>query len=519
MSGLNEDLALAIDLGTGGPKVAFVTLTGRLLWHTFRTVPTTAVGDGGFEQDAAVWWTLIGDAVREGLAAPAVRADAVVAVAVTGQWDSTVPVDAEGLPVGPCIMWLDRRGADLVDARFAGPVAGYRPGRLLEWVRKTGGIPGQTDVVAHLLYLEQRRPDIASRARWYLEPVDYVTTRFTGVATASHASMTGAWLTDNRHPSRLEYDARLATRANAPLDKLPPLRPTASIIGTVRDDVADDLGLPRGVDVVAGMPDLHAAVLGSGAIHYYEAHLALSTSAWISAPVPFKKTDALRQITSVPGLRPGQYLIADNHDTGGACLEWLRDKVFGSNGAEPASFPTFLEPAELSPVGSNGVVFTPWLKGSRTPVLDERARGGFHNLGLASGRSDLVRALLEGVAYNNRWLHDAVERFAGRRLDHIRMLGGGANSLLWCQIHADVLGRTIERVADPQFAQARGVGLAAGLARGVLQPDEVRGLVEVDAVLEPKPDAQATYARLYAEFPRLYRSQKPMFRRLNSAHS
>lgn len=517
MSTAHEDLALAIDLGTSGPKVAVVTLTGRLLWHTLRMVPTIPVGDGGFEQDAALWWDLIRDAVREGLADPAVRADAVVAVAVTGQWDSTVPVDAEGVPVGPCILWLDRRGADLVNARFAGPVAGYHPGRLVEWIRKTGGIPGETDVVAHLLHLERERPDVGGRTRWYLEPVDYVTMRFTGVATASHASMTGAWLTDNRDPSRLTYDARLVAGADVPLAKLPPLRPTASIIGTVRDDVADELGLPRGAEVVAGMPDLHAAVLGSGALNDFEAHLALSTSAWISAPVPFKKTDALRQIASVPGLRPGQYLIADNHDTGGACLEWLRDRVFGCEGAEPASFPALLHPAELSPAGSNGVVFTPWLKGSRTPVLDGHARGGFHNLGLASGRSDLVRAVLEGVAFNNRWLHEAVERFAGRRLDHIRMLGGGANSLLWCQIHADVLGRTIERVTEPQYAQVRGMGLAAGLARGVLRPDEVRDLVEVDAVLEPSPDTEATYARLYGEFPRLYRAQKRMFRRLNSA--
>ncbi|MDC5697190.1 FGGY-family carbohydrate kinase [Intrasporangium calvum] len=517
MNTLYEDLALTIDLGTGGPKVAFVTLTGRLVWHTLRAVPTTMVGDGGFEQDARLWWDLIRDAVREGLADPLVRADAVVAIAVTGQWDSTVPVDAEGHPVGPCILWLDRRGADLVNARLGGPVAGYHPLRLAEWIRKTGGVPGEKDVIAHVLHLEERRPDIANRTRWYLEPVDYITMRFTGVATASHASMTAAWLTDNRDPTLLEYDAGLAARAGVPLEKLPPLRPTASIIGTVRDDVAADLGLPRGVEVVTGMTDLHAAALGSGAVNDFEAHLALSTSAWISAPVPFKKTDVLRQITSVPGLWPGQYLVADNHDTGGACLEWLRDKVFAAADAEPPGFSTFLEAAELAPPGSNGVVFTPWLKGSRTPVLDPFARGGFHNIGLATGRSDLVRALLEGVAYNNRWLHEAVERFAGRRLDHIRMLGGGANSLLWCQIHADVLGRTIERVAEPHFAQARGMALAAGLARGMLRPHEVRELVEVDAVLEPDPAVQATYARLYAEFPRLYRAQKSMFRRLNSA--
>ena len=123
--------------------------------------------------------------------------------------------------------------------------------------------------------------------------------------------------------------------------------------------------------------------------------------------------------------------------------------------------------------------------------------------------------MLEGVAYNSRWLGEAVERFAKRRLDPLRIFGGGAMSDLWCQIHADVMDRKIERVADPVHTNLRGAALFAGLALGAVSRDEVRDLVPVDRVFQPDPGTREAYDRLYAEFPGLYRAQRKMFARLN----
>jgi len=127
----------------------------------------------------------------------------------------------------------------------------------------------------------------------------------------------------------------------------------------------------------------------------------------------------------------------------------------------------------------------------------------------------MVRAVLEGVAYNNRWLHEAVERFVRRRLDPVRVFGGGAQSDLWCQIHANVMNRTIERLADPVHATLRGAAILAGLALGEVDHATVGGLAQVDKTFRPEQAQVAVYDRLYAEFPRLYRAQKAMFRRLN----
>jgi xylulokinase len=517
---------LAVDLGTGGPKIGFVSVTGRVAWQDHVPVATRWPGGGAAVQDAGDWWTIISDAVRKAIANGAVPADDIVAACITGQWASTVPVDADGVPVGDCIMWQDHRGIRLVHQRIGGRVAGYKAGALAAWVRKTAGIPGGNDPIGHMLNLAANHPEVAAAARWYLEPVDYLAMRLTGVAAATHASMTASWLTDNRRLDHLAYDDDLVRRSGVDADKLPPLVPTGSVIGPVRDDVAADLGLPPGVQVVAGVPDLHAAAIGAGALGEGEAHMALSTTSWISLPVPRKKTDVVHGMASIPGI-DGGYLLANNHDTSGLCLQWLRDSVLAADdglfasgdppptGADACSFDDLTALAAGSPPGARRVIFTPWLEGERTPVSDSHLRGGFHNLSLATTRADLVRAVMEGVAYNNHWLHGYVERFAKRTLDPIRMVGGGAQSDLWCQIHADVMDRTIEQVADPLNAQLRGAAVLAGMSLGLVERSEVRGLAEVARTFTPDPANRAMYDRLSAELPRLYKSQKTLFRRLN----
>lgn len=512
----DERLVLAVDLGTGGPKVGFVSLTGRVAWQDHVAVDTRWLPDDGAVQDSEAWWTIIGDATRRGLASGAVAAGDVVAVAITGQWASTVPVDEKGHPVGDCIMWMDKRGARHVGPIIGGRVAGYAPKNAATWLRRTGAAPSPQggDPIGHMLFLEHDCPDVAKAAAWYLEPVDYLSMRFSGVAAASPASMTAAWLTDNRKLERLAYDDELLRLSTVDAAKLPPLLATGSVIGTVLEEVAADLGLPADVQVVTGTPDLHSATYGAGAVRDYEANMAISTTSWITAPVPFKRTDPMHGIASIPGAPPGRYLIVDNQDAAGRCYQWLRDLF--ADGEHRPGYDDLTALAAEAPPGAGNVIFTPWLNGERSPIDDRKARGGFHNLSLATTRAELVRAVLEGVGYNSRWLLGYVEKFAKQRLDNIRIIGGGATSDLWCQTLADVMDRTIERVEEPLHAGIRGAALFAGVALGEVRTEEVRSLVTVDAVFTPDPAHRATYDRLYGEFPKLYKAQKGMFSRLNS---
>ena len=502
-------LVLAVDLGSGGPKVGYVTTTGEPVWWWHER--TDAV-TGAEVQDAEEWWTTIVAAARRGIVEGGVDGAAVVGVAVTGQWASTVPVDASGRPVAECLMWSDTRGAEHSGAAFGGPVAGYSARALATWLRRSGGIPSPTgaDPVAHMLHLDRDRPEVAAAARWYLEPVDYLTMRFTGVAAATSMSMTAAWLTDNRDLEVLAYDPTLVRLAGVNPDRLPPLVASGSVVGTVLPEVAAAIGIPADARVVTGTPDLHNATVASGCVTSLRPHLSLGTSAWISCPVPAKKSDVIRQMASIPGLGDGQYLLANNQDSAGRALEWFRAAV-----APESSYAEIEALAATSPPGANRVLFTPWLTGERSPIDDRRARGGFHNVSLDSTRADLARAVLEGVALNLRWLLGGAEKFAGTRFDPIRVLGGGARMDLWCQVLADVCDRTLERVADPLVGGLRGCGLYVGLALGDVTADRLADLVPVDRVFTPDPATRATYDALFREFPGLHAHNKRMFARLN----
>ncbi len=510
--------ARAIDRGTSAGKVGLVSLRGEVAWTTSADIATTLTAGGGAEQDAAQWWQLISDAVKAAVGSGAVRPDQIAAVSVTGQWASTVPVTADGTPVGPCLLWMDSQGAAHARRRFGGPLSGYSARTLLTWVRKTAGAPSTSgaDPIGHMLCFELDHPEIAGAARWYLEPVDYVSMRFTGTASASPASMTAAWLTDNRKLEKVSYDAGLVRMAGVDPAKLPPLQPTASVIGKVRADIAAASGLRPDVVVITGSPDLHSAAAGTGTVDGTRCHLALSTTSWISCAVGFKKTDPFRQIATVARVLPGRDQGGPHPATRGAGRRGVRARGGArAPGAGPApEFGELTALAGTAPPGSSGVLFTPWLAGERSPVDDRDARAGFHNLSLDAGLPAMTRAVLEGVAYNNRWLHEAVERFVKRRLEPIRIFGGGAQSDLWCQIHADVMDRVVERVADPVHVNLRGAAILAGLALGELTPAEVGELPLVGETFRPDPSRRAVYDRLYAEFPKLYKSQKPMFARL-----
>lgn len=521
---------LAIDLGNGGPKVAVVDLDGALRATGFTAVSVEIGLDGSATQDAEEWTDALAAAVAQATAD--VERDELHAVAITGQWGSTVPVAADGTPVGPVLLWADTRARDLAQEVIGGrlSVGGYHPAKVLPWIRITGGAPSPNgaDPTGHALLLGERLADVGRRARWLLEPVDYLAFRLTGEVAATPASMTASWLTDNRPGGPAGYVPDLVRRARRDPGQLPPLLPTGSVQGTVRPEIGHRLGLKPGVPVITGIPDLHSAILGSGAVQPYASHLAISTTAWFSARVPFKKTDVLHSIATVPGLDTEFPLVANNIETGGAALSWLREQIIaphdglsgggsgiGASGAAPPSYDELIALAQRVPAGSEGVIFAPWLAGERSPVDDKRLRASWLNLSLRTDRSILVRSVLEGVALNVRWLFDAYTRFLGRPVPSVRILGGGAQSALWCSIIASTLDRPVEQVADPMHAQLRGVALWARVCLGELTLEQAAALVPVAARFRPVPGDREVYARHYAEYRKLYGAVKGLYHRLN----
>ena len=207
------------------------------------------------------------------------------------------------------------------------------------------------------------------------------------------------------------YDDRLLEMTGLDRAKLPELVPRGRSSASSPPAAAADLGVPAGLPVSVGSGDVHSAVFGSGAVADFEAHLYIGTSSWISAHVPFKKTAPTSNVASIPAALAGRYVIVDEHETAGACLTFLRDNLGLADDFEAMNAMV----AAVAP-GSGRVLFTPWLNGERSPVDDHTVRGGFHNLSLSTTPAQMVRAVYEGVAFNSRWLLEAVEKFAGRVL-------------------------------------------------------------------------------------------------------
>jgi xylulokinase len=516
-----DDRILAVDLGTSGVKVVVTGVRGELVASAVERYPLHVLGGGGVEQDPADWWDAVVRATRRVLGEPGVDPGRVVGVGCSAQWSGTVPVDDRGRPLMRAVIWMDSRGAEQVRRITRGipAVQGYGVGRLAAWVRRSGGAPGHSgkDTVAHILWIRDRLPDVYRRTHKFLEPRDWLNFQLTGRMASSPDAATLLWATDTRDVGAVRYDDHLLGLAGLDRDKLPDLVPTATVLGPLRPEAAAALGLPPTAQVVTGAPDIMASAIGAGTVADFDAHLYLGTSSWLVCHVPFRKTDLFHNLASVPSAIPGRYLLVNEQEAAGVCLAELGSWLFPSEEGAPADDPygAMLALAAEVPAGSDGLIFTPWLNGERTPVDDRTVRGGFFNQSLGVTRGHLVRAVLEGVACNSRWLLTYVERFVGRRLEAVTAVGGGARSELWCQVHADVLGRVVRQAADPVLANARGAALQASVALGHLGWDEVAATVPIARTFEPDPAHRRVYDTLFPEFVNLYRSTRKLYARLN----
>lgn len=522
---MSDPHILAIDLGTSSLKLALVSTRGVVAGFTVRSLPIQLLPDGGCEQRPEDWWSAICSATRELLASKAVPVDEVIGVSCSTTWSGTVALGADDQPLMPCIMWMDSRGAPHVRRAFGGfpALEGYNVSRLVTWLRLTGGLPGLSgkDSLAHILFLKHERPDVYRATKKFLEPMDYLNFRLTGRCAASYATITLHWVTDNRDLSRVQYSARLLEAVGLEREKLPDLLPAGAVLGPLSAAAARELGLGERVQVVMGTPDVHAAAIGSGAVRDGEVHCCLGTSSWLIAHLPYKKADLFHNMATLPSAIPDRYMLTNEQESAAGALNFLKDSLLFPADELACTPPVevheaFSRMAARIPPGSGGLLFTPFLNGERSPVDDRHVRSSFVNLSLTTTRAHLVRAVMEGVTFNARWLFGFVERFIGGRVGEVTLIGGGARSDVWCQIFADVLDRPIRQVRDPVMANARGAGFIGAHALGRLRFDEVPGLVPIAKTWQPDPANRRVYDAMFAEFENVYRSTSKVCSRLNA---
>ena len=523
---MTEPIILAVDLGTSGMKVALITVGGHVLGWETEPVRLILTPGGGAEQSPEEWWQAFLSAAGRLLKREQDAARNVIAVCCSTQGEGTIVVDKDGNAIGNAILWMDMRGAPYLRKQLHGliNISGAGISYILRFVRLTGGMPSMTgkDPAGHMLFLREALPEVYARAYKFLNVLDYLNLRLTGEFVASFDSILTSWVTDNRNPDDIRYDDSLIRTLGIDREKLPEIVPCTKVIGDLRRDVASTLGLSSNVKVVAGAIDNTAAAIGAGAVEDYVPHLYIGTSSWIAAHVPFKKTDIASNLASIPCAVPGRYLLTALQATAGGNLTFLRDNVIYhkdellQEADVPDIFKVLDQIADRVPAGANGVIYTPWIWGERAPVEDRALRAGLYNLSLHNTREDIIRAFLEGIAFNTRWLVAPVEKFLGRNVDAIHIVGGGAQSGVWCQIFADVMNVEIKQVADPIYANARGAAWIAAVGLGEIKFGDIPKLVHFKHIYQPQSQNRTLYDEKFQIFQQIYKQMKGVYGRLNT---
>lgn len=509
-----DDLFLGIDLGTSSCKAAVIDSTGKILSVGAASYPIIVEGDGKAEQNPSDWWNAVLKSIRTAVSGG--ENGRIRSIGVTGQWSGTVAIDMNGNPLGNAIVWMDTRGQEIIRKVTGGfpSLSGYRIDKLLKWIRLTGGAPAHSgkDSLAHILYIKKKMPEVYGKTHKFLEPKDYLVFLLTGKMVASWDNEALLWVTDNRHPRNVEYNDDLIKLNNLDREKLPDLVSPITVAGRIREDLASSLNIASDADVISGCGDTQCSLIGVGAIEDYDTHIYLGTSSWVTAHVPFKKTDIFHNIASLPSAIPGRYFIAAEQENACSCLEFI-SRMLSISGEEKYSEINRL--CLSSGPGSNGVIFLPWLFGERAPVENPYVRGGFFNLGLNNNQSHIIRSVMEGVAMNSRWLLHIVDKFKGRKADSVTMAGGGVISQVWPQIYADVINRSVTVVENPRYSTVRGVAMLSGIGTGFLKIDDLKVLKERSAIYHPSPEAAGKYDDIFRHFIRYYGNNKKSMMELN----
>ncbi len=490
--------ALAIDLGTTAAKVSVVAEDGRILGSGVETL-TTVFGERGMaEQDPERVWQAVLAASANALAQAGTRqTNDVRVVCATSQWSSIIPVDSTGFPVGPMLIWMDRRGSNLTSAISATAAEGPET-TLAHWANVHGLHPSTS--LAHVLFTQHQRPDIHAKTTAYLEPMDYLNARFCGRLVATGNTAMPLALTDNRTLDNVTWSHDLISRAGVDASKLPELVPSLGELGEVLGAVAATLGLPRGVMVVAGANDSVAAAIGTNAVGPGQGTVVMGTTGVLTGHHPTRVVDPSKFLATMPSALRDRFYVMAEAGLGGKVLEtFLHNVVHGTDALfDPVPTPDDLfqrasDAARHIAPGADGLLFLPWLIGSAAPKVDGHQRGAFIGMSLQTTRAHMVRAVLEGIALQMRWLTDEVESTLGVAYPVLRFAGGGAQSDAWSQTMADVLGRGIEQVAEPRHANARGAGLLGLLTLGRIAVGDLEALVPIARHYEPSSSSAALF--------------------------
>lgn len=488
------EYVLGIDVGTGGTRAVLVDQNGGIAASaTCEHAPFASPATGWAEQDPHDWWKASGSAIRSALSS--VPAANVACAGLAGQMHGAVLLDESDQVLRPALIWCDQRTQAQCD--WLNTKLGER--RIIELTCN----PALTNfTLTKLLWVRDNEPEIWKRFRRVLLPKDYVRLEMSGEHAMDMAEGSGTLMLDVAHR---RWSAEMMEEAGMPMSCLPRLYESPEICARVSEKGASHTGLKAGTPIVAGAGDQAGGAVGMGVVRAGAVSATIGTSGVVFAATENPAMDAQGRVHTFCHAVPGRWHVMGVTQAAGLSLRWLRDLLKNSG---DLSYDELTREAAQVPAGSDGVLWTPYLMGERTPHLDPAARATLTGLAANHTRGHVVRAVLEGVAFS---LKDTFSLFAEMNVPvrNVRLGGGGARSELWRQIQADVYGQEAEILAAEEGA-AYGAALLAGVgARWWGSVDEAcDAVVRVQKRIKPDPANAATIQKQYAKYRRLYPAVK-----------
>jgi xylulokinase len=487
---------LGIDTSTTATKAILIDQNGQIVAVASSEYAYQTPHPLWSEQSPQLWWEATCQSIRSALAQPGIAPSEVSGVGLTGQMHGLTPLDEDGEVLRPAILWNDQRTAAECDQIRQS----LGKSRLIQ-ITGNDALTGFT--APKILWMKNQEPELYARLGHILLPKDYVRFKLTGDYATDRAGASGTILFDL---AQRDWSAEVLEALGIRPEWLPPTHEGTEATGLISSAAAKATGLPAGIPVFGGGGDQAAAAVGTGAVVEGVISLSLGTSGVVFASLDRPTIEPEGRLHAFCHAIPGKWHLMGVMLSAGGSLRWHRDTF-----AAGISYEDLLNPAAQIPPGSEGLLFLPYLTGERTPYPDPLARGAFVGLTVRHALPHLTRAVLEGVAFG---LRDSLElmRQAGlREIQQVRLTGGGANSPLWRQILADVLGVEMVTLSSVEGA-AYGAALLAATGAGAFPsvPAACNAVIRITGVTSPGPHRDA-YQAIYPLYRNLYPELCPAF--------
>ena len=525
--------ALAYDIGTTGVKTCLFEIDKsiKLIADAIEGYELYVLPGGGAEQDPDEWWAAMCKTTKELFTKCDIKPEQIDGISFCSQAQGLVLVDKDGKHVRRAMSYMDQRAREELKELMAyGPqIAGANIPKLLISLQKTGAVAASVkDPVYKYNWVRKNEPEVFSRVHKWLDVKEALIARMTGEFVMTEDSAFGTLLFDIKKKC---WSPEIAKMLKVDMKHLAKLIKCTDKAGELTADAAAELGLAPGTAVFGGGMDASLIGVGAGATKKGDTHVYMGTSGWVSTVVDKSIVDASAMIAAIVGAQPGLYNYFAELETAGKCLEWVKNhlaldeigiylkKVDVAEDIESkyTNLYQYLSSViENVPAGCDGVIFTPWLHGNRCPFEDPNSRGMFFNLSIETGKSEMIRAVVEGVCMHMRWMLETQDKKT-KTSDTIRFVGGGALNASTCQILADCTGKTVETVPSPQNVGS--VGAAVVVAAGLGLIDEISDagkLISADNTYKPNKADKAVYDKNFAAYKEIYGANRKIFKMLNS---